>query len=74
MIRDAVLHIGDVDLDFILTRIFAPGGVGSKRHVLVLHQVDDVGEQAAGESSRRGHGEHASAEICQCRSSSAHVR
>jgi hypothetical protein len=47
--RDAVLHRGGADFDFILTRVLSGRRVDDEGHVLVLHQVDDVGALAAGE-------------------------
>lgn len=37
---DAVMHGGDVDIDFILTRTLARDSVDDKHHVLVLYQIE----------------------------------
>ena len=46
---DAVGHGGGADFDFVFSGVLATGGVDDQCHVLVLHEVDDVGALAAGE-------------------------
>ena len=43
------MHGGGADLHFVLAGVLASGGVDDEGHVLVFHQVDDVGALAAGE-------------------------
>ncbi len=51
------MHGGGADLHFVLAGVFAGGGVDDEGHVLVFHQVDDVGALAAGEFGEDVHGD-----------------
>ena len=51
------MHGGGADFDFVFAGVFAGGGVDDEGHVLVLHEVDDVGALAAGELGEDVHGD-----------------
>ena len=51
------MHRRRADFDFVFAGVLAAGGVDHKGHVLVLHQVDDVGALAAGEFGKDVHGD-----------------
>ena len=54
---NAALHGRSADLHLILIRVLAGRGVDDGGHVLVLHEVDDIGGLAAGGSRDDVHGD-----------------